>query len=179
MNTMAEIAPIARSTYRKVTQPVWDALIWYVSQGATLLAICEHPETYPPPDGETDWPDRATIVRFMGKDPAKREEYDEAAKIGAGVIDEETQQIADAVDGDSPSQVQKAALRIKTRQWRAAHLDRARFGDYKQVEHSGERKSLNITVHAKPEQIAGMDAGPRLLNPAQPPALPESTQRSE
>lgn len=175
---MGDIAPIARSTYRKVTQPVWDAIIWYVSQGATLLAICEHPETYPPPYGEVDWPDRATIIRFMAKDPDKREEYDEAARIGAGVIDEETQAIADECPADRDA-VAKAALRIKTRQWRAAHLDRARFGEWKQVEHSGERKSLQITVHAKPEDVLPGGSVPRLLNPAQPPALPQSDTKSE
>lgn len=165
-------ATTARS-YRKVTPEVWESVLWHLAQGVTLRQLCGHPDEYTPPGGESKWPDRVSIWRYAQADPERKAAYDEAARIGAGAIDEECQEISDEADDKSQAAVAKAALRVKVRQWRAAHLDRERFGEFKQVEHSGERRSLNITVHAKPEDVAALPGpGPRLLNPAQPPQLP-------
>lgn len=155
---MKHIAPITRNAYQHVTPEVWEAILWYVSQGVTLLAICEHPEVFPPPNGKDKWPDRATIVRYMGKNADKRAEYDEAGRIGAGMIDEETQAIADECDGTSMAAIRKAELRIKTRQHRASHLDRRRFGAKSEIKAEVEvtvPTSIEFVIHDPKEETDG------------------------
>ena len=156
-----------------MTPEVWEDVLWYLAHGVTLRQLCGHPTEYPPPNGETGWPDRVTIQRYRDADPERAVLYEKAERMGAGAIDEECQEISDDADDSSQAAVAKAALRVKVRQWRAAHLDRARFGEWRAVEHSGgtDDRRITVVVHesADPKPIEGVRRrGPQLLdNPNQ------------
>jgi len=70
---------------------------------------------------------------WIMKDPDRKRRYYEARAIGAGIVEDEMLRIADAVENPLED-VQRSALRIKTRQWLLQVWDRERYGEKRQVE---------------------------------------------
>jgi len=76
--------------------------------------------------------DRGRFLAWVNRSIDRKTAYRQAKSIGVEVLVDETIGIADAVS--SLEDVQRSALRIKTRQWYAAKTDPKKFGDTKQVD---------------------------------------------
>lgn len=75
---------------------------------------------------------RGRFLRWVNGSLDRKNAYNQARKIGAEIMIDETIGIADALE--SMEDVQRSALRIKTRQWYASKADPKKFGDTKQVD---------------------------------------------
>lgn len=74
--------------------------------------------------------EQGRFMRWINKDPTRRAEYEAAMEAGVELLMQETVAIADNVDED----VNRSALRIKTRQQIAAKYKPKLFGDSKQID---------------------------------------------
>ena len=74
--------------------------------------------------------EQGRFMRWINKDPGRRAEYEKAMEAGVELLMQETITIADDVTED----VQRSALRIKTRQQIAAKYKPKLFGDSKQID---------------------------------------------
>lgn len=79
--------------------------------------------------------DYAAMLRWIMKDPVRKARYYEAQEIGSEFVAGQMLQIADAEN--SLEDVQRSTLRINTRKFLLSTWNRKRFGEVKQVEHSG------------------------------------------
>lgn len=75
--------------------------------------------------------------RWVKKNPLLDKEYTEAEEIGAEILAGQTIMIADGIDpytgNHIPEETERSALRIKTRQWLASHLNK-KFRPTKELE---------------------------------------------
>lgn len=92
------------------------------------------------------------FMRWINKSPERRARYEKAMEAGVELLMQETVTIADNVDED----VQRSALRIKTRQQIAAKYKPKLFGDSKQIDITTKdltRESLQKYTVAQLEQL--------------------------
>ena len=71
-------------------------------------------------------PTVTTVMRWLQKDEAFREQYRESREIQAEILFD---QLADIADAATPEDVNVAKLRIWTRQWIASRLNAKKYGD--------------------------------------------------
>jgi len=74
--------------------------------------------------------EQGRFMRWINKDIGRRAEYEQAMEAGVELLMQETIEIADNADED----VNRSALRIKTRQQLAAKYKPKLFGDSKQID---------------------------------------------
>lgn len=72
------------------------------------------------------------FLSWVHRDEERKAKYYQAQEVGAEVVFEQMLEIADA--DDSLEDVARSTLRINTRKWRLAILNRKRFGEVKQIE---------------------------------------------
>lgn len=104
-------------------EAVFERFLDGVAQGQPLSAIVrDYPIEMEP----------TKIIRWIHRDPERKERYYEAQAIGAEVIACQMMEIADAKD--SLEDVARSTLRVGTRKWLLGVFNRKRFGDVKQIE---------------------------------------------
>ena len=74
--------------------------------------------------------EQGRFMRWINRDPGRRAEYEKAMEAGVELLMQETIAIADNTNED----VQRSALRIKTRQQLASKYKPKLFGDSKQID---------------------------------------------
>lgn len=85
-------------------------------------------------------PDAGAFLRWLHRDPKRKQRYYEAQAIGGEIIASEMISIADAKI--SLEDVQRSTLRINTRKFLLSVWDKKRFGETKQIEIN---QSISIT----------------------------------
>lgn len=91
------------------------------------------------------------FLRWVRKDETRKEKFNEALEINAEVITSEIKDIADAVG--SLEDVQRSTLRINARKHLASVYYRKKYGDVKQVQHSGQISVLQALRDAESRLI--------------------------
>lgn len=84
--------------------------------------------------------DPAEFLKWINKDHYRKSRYYEAQELGSEIIASELISIADGED--SLEDVQRSTLRVNTRKYLMGVYNRKRFGEVKQIEHSG---AISIT----------------------------------
>jgi len=84
--------------------------------------------------------DRARFLRWILKDPIRKEKYYEALELGCEIIASKLPGIAEG--SDSFEDVQRSTLKINTLKYLLGVWNKKRFGEIKQIEHSG---AISIT----------------------------------
>jgi hypothetical protein len=100
-----------------------EVVLQRVADGEALKEICK----------SRGWP-YALVAQWLHGDEKLLARYDAALAIWVDGLAAQTIAIA---DGAGPDEVAAAALQIKTRQWAAEKLNRARYGQTLKVERSG------------------------------------------
>lgn len=128
------------------TQELADSICERLACGESMRSVCR----------DDDMPAISTVFKWMREKDGFSEQYDRAKEESADALTEDMLYIADneaqnpvLVDGvpleidgkivkatDSAS-VAHARLRVDTRKWAASKLKPKKYGDLKQVEHSG------------------------------------------
>lgn len=100
---------------------------------------------------EMDWrdPNYAQFLKWVLKNPQRKERYYEAQMVSAEVIGDELISIARG-EGDELREVQRDKLIVDTLKYSMGVRDRKRFGDIKQMEVTG-----SISVLAALNEAAG------------------------
>jgi terminase small subunit-like protein len=107
----------------------WESIFEAIADGATYRML-----------GEKYGVSRAFMHRVVVHDPERRKRAEEAYKLRADALVDESLDIADNVNVNLPASVQKAKLQIELRQWLAA-VDNAR---YKKQE--AARVNVNVSI---------------------------------
>jgi hypothetical protein len=107
-----------------------------ISTGESLRAICRG----------SDMPDFSTIWRWLDSDPLFASKYARAREVQAEVMDG---LILKEAEDCTPENAASARVKIDAYKWRASKLAPKVFGDFRQVQHSGElvvetRQTLNL-----------------------------------
>lgn len=109
---------------------------------------------------ERNFLDVAGFYRLLHRDPVVREMYDEARIIQSELLLDEMRRIADDSSDDwtedgrgnpkvNNEAVQRSRVRIDHLKWRLAKLNRKRFGEKTEIEHSG-----TVTVNHEAKLVA-------------------------
>lgn len=115
--------------YRRY-ESVLERFLDDVAQGQPLSAVVrDYPLEIEP----------AKMLRWIHRDPERKDRYYEAQAIGAEVIACQMIEIADAKD--SMEDVARSTLRVGTRKWLLGVFNRKRFGDVKQIE-----QNVNVSL---------------------------------
>lgn len=137
---LVQTAPSAPSAPSKITLRelelitygnAFESALEKISKGQSLSSIINE-------DQRTL--DYGAFLRWIHKDPIRKNRYYEAQEIGAEIVAGEMLQIADAEN--SLEDVQRSTLRISTRKYLLGVWNKRRFGEVKQIEHSG---AISIT----------------------------------
>lgn len=126
----------------------WDDIFEAIADGATYRML-----------GEKYGVSRSFMHYVVTNTPERQKRADEAYKLRADAMVDESLEIADSVNVNLPADVQKAKLRIELRQWLAA-VDNAR---YKKQE--AARVNVNVSIgqlHLDALRRRRIDARPAL-----------------
>ena len=126
-NRKSVVRDLELTTYGNAFEGMMEKL----SRGQSLASIIEEDQR------QLDY---AAILRWIHKDPLRKARYHEAQEIGAELIAGEMLKIADAEN--SLEDVQRSTLRINTRKYLLGVWNRRRYGEVKQLEHTG---TISIT----------------------------------
>lgn len=114
-----------------LTDSLADTICERLMEGESLRSVC----------ADKAMPSRATVLRWMGSDPAFEAKCAHARILQADAIFDEMQSIAD--DGN-PTDVQRAKLRISTMQWRASKLAPKKYGE--RITHQGDNDADPVSL---------------------------------
>jgi hypothetical protein len=103
------------------------------------------------------------FIKWVLKDPTRKEAYHEALEIGAEMIAAEMIEISDGTD--SMEDVQRSTLRINTRKWLLGIWNKKRYGEIKQIEMNGVISITNALKEAR-ERVT-IDASYKELDDAE------------
>lgn len=97
------------------------------------------------------------LIRWIHRDPRRKQRYYEAQSIGAEVV---AAQMIGIADGESepngiPEDVTRSKLRIDTRRWLLGVWDKKRFGETKQVEINQNISITDALAQAQTRLIEG------------------------
>lgn len=79
--------------------------------------------------------DVGRFMRWVNRDPDRKQQFREAQRLGADFVDSQCILIADGLDSEIED-TQRSRLRYEARRKYLATVDRDRFGDVKQVDHT-------------------------------------------
>ena len=134
---------VQRGTHVKYSDTVADIICGRMAEGETLRQVCRDPNL----------PARATVYRWLSKNPAFRDQYARARELLVQSWADEIVDIADdgttdyviktgrngteyeAVDQEH---IQRSRLRVDTRRWLLSKLNPGQYGDHVEVEHTGK-----------------------------------------
>mgnify|MGYP001765382284 CR=1 FL=1 len=100
-----------------------ELLFEEVASGLTLRVACKNAGLHYP-----------HVYEYIDEDPDLRDELRIALKRRARSLAESTIELADDIDIESPGDIQKVAMQIKSRQWLAEKDDPDNFGSRVKVE---------------------------------------------
>lgn len=148
LSVETSIAPVAtipanqKITLRELEQTTYGNLFEHalveIEQGQPLSAIIEKDNR------DINY---GAFMRWIHKDPIRRARYYESQEIGAEFVAGDMLKIADAEN--SLEDVQRSTLRINTRKYLLGVWNRRRFGEIKQLEHTGAISITQALVDAR------------------------------
>lgn len=128
--------PKVVDTTQEYNEWTWEEILTRVSEGQLLRHICN--DTTMPPDA-------GRLMRWIMKDPKRKERYYEAQDASAELLAEDAYRAAEGKDKNGEynmDDTQRSTLKVNTLKWMAGVRNRARFGDIKQVE---QKVTLDIS----------------------------------
>lgn len=106
----------------------WNDVLEAIADGATLRML-----------GEKFNVSRSFIYRVIVEEPEREKLYQEALRMRADAMIDESIDIADTINPSLPADAQKAKLRIELRKWLAA-VDNARY------QRAEQRLNVNVNI---------------------------------
>lgn len=132
------------------TVELGDQICERIASGESLRAICS----------EEEFPDKATVFRWLAKDQIFRDQYARSKEIQAEYFAEELMEIADDGTNDfveradkkgnvkvvvDQENIQRSKLRVDTRKWIASKLLAKKYGDKLDLNMAGGLNITNLT----------------------------------
>ena len=125
----------------KFTQSLANTICDRIASGKSLRSIC----------ADKKMPHLATVLRWVGKDDAFREQYARARDVQADVLFDEMHHIADTqvigvktvkkptgTETTEADMIDHRRLQIETRKWMLGKMAPKKYGDKSQVEMTGK-----------------------------------------
>lgn len=132
---------------REQYEYVFDSILDRVCEGVSIKsALKEDRRVF----------DSADFIKWIHKDPTRKERLREAQKVGAEMIASDMIDISDGKD-NVMEDVHRSTLRVNTRKFLIGVFDRARFGEVKQIEHTGSISIIKALEEADARVKTVMD----------------------
>lgn len=119
----AKLPPWLLPRQPEFSQDTLQGLLHYARSGRTLTTFCEDHKIDP-----------GTLRQWLHSDEYRKARYYDAKAIGSEKVEDEILDIADGSYSGLPQDVQRDALRVKTRQYLLEIWNRDRYGSKTQVE---------------------------------------------
>lgn len=155
---------MARGRPTDYSSKVAEAICLRLAEGESLRTICR----------DEAMPDKSTVLRWVARHDAFRDQYAKAKLEGAEALAEEIFDIADDASNDwmerldsegqgvgwqlNGDHVRRSQLRIDVRKWYLSKIMPKKYGEKVQTEHSGSLNLTNVSDEELERRIAALQA---------------------